>query len=192
MKKNVRYSQIALMFALVLLSGCGSGGPAAGGNGAPVGTRATESAFAKEIDALQQQLVELSIGVDREEARQVAETAVVYSQTLAAQYRVVRPAVWHNILVRMRARERGLCYHWTTDLMRKLQSLGLTSFELFWGVAHRGSELREHNSVVIAASGQPFEAGLVLDPWRNSGELYWAAVSQDRYPWRPLPRQLWY
>jgi hypothetical protein len=75
--------------------------------------------------------------------------------------------------------------------MRRLQALGLRTFELHWGVAHKGSELREHNSVVITALRQPFEEGLVLDPWRNSGDLYWAVVATDSYPWVPLPREEW-
>jgi hypothetical protein len=38
---------------------------------------------------------------------------------------------------------------------------------------------------------QPFNEGLVLDPWRNSGDLYWTKVGQDSYPWLPLPRDEW-
>ena len=185
------YIQIALLLIVATMSGCTY----------DVDSRAQRAAadpiiestvFTAEIAALNDELTRLGTAIDEVEARQVAETAIIYSQTLAARYRIVRPAVWHNILVRMGARERGLCYHWTTDLMRKLQSLGLTSFQLFWGVAHQGSELREHNSVVIAARGQTFDQGLVLDPWRNSGDLYWASVPQDRYPWRELPRKLWF
>ena len=58
-------------------------------------------------------------------------------------------------------------------------------------VSQLRSDLREHNSVVITALSQPFDAGLVLDPWRNSGELFWAAVRQDDYPWEPLPPDQW-
>jgi hypothetical protein len=182
----------AALILLLILSGCAVNDGNGARQAASPGPAIDENAFAEEITTLNEQLMELGTSVDRDEARQVAETAIVYSRTLAARYRVVRPAAWHNILVRMGARERGLCYHWTTDLLRKLQALGLTSFKLYWGVAHRGSELREHNSVVIAARGQAFEAGLVLDPWRHSGDLYWASVSQDRYPWRELPRKLWF
>ena len=185
------HSLTALLFIFAAVAGCtydvdGRTHPA-------VVDPITEStAFTAEIAALNGELIRLDTAVDEGEARQVAETAIIYSQTLAARYRIVRPAVLHNILVRMGARERGLCYHWTTDLMRKLQSLGLTSFQLYWGVAHQGSELREHNSVVIAARGQTFNKGLVLDPWRNSGDLYWASVPKDQYPWRELPRKLWF
>ena len=188
-------NRIALAGFIVLLSllaGCAGtvgGGPVQQDASPPAGLGA---ATAGQIDALDNRLASLGPGVHPIESRQVAQTAVVYSRTLAARYRVVRPAVWHNILVRMGIRERGLCYHWTADLMRELQALELTSLELRWGVAHRGSELREHNTVVVTARGRPFDTGMVLDPWRNSGRLFWAAVEQDRYPWRELPRNLWF
>jgi hypothetical protein len=116
---------------------------------------------------------------------------VTHSLRLAEEYRVVPPARWHNLLIQMGLRDRGLCYHWTEDLMAHLQALHLANYELHWGVAHPGSDLREHNSVVVTALNQPFEKGLVLDPWRNSGELTWVRVEEDAYPWQPLPRAKW-
>lgn len=148
-------------------------------------------AHLKKISALQDDLADLNQQADRRESRQVAETAVSYAGDLAAEYELVRPAVFHNILVRIGLKDRGLCYHWTEDLMKRLQSLELETYQLHWGVAYRGSELREHNSVVITARGQPFENGIVLDPWRDSGDLYWALIKEDTYPWKELPRHEW-
>ncbi|MEJ5357615.1 MAG: hypothetical protein WHT06_02975 [Desulfobacterales bacterium] len=133
----------------------------------------------------------LGPGVDREEAGRAARAAIAASRRLAAAYRVSPPARWHNLLVQLGARERGLCYHWTEDLMQEMQALGLRTLEMHWGVAHRGSDLREHNSVVVTAAGRPFAEGLVLDPWRESGRLVWVRVREDRYPWEPLPREQW-
>jgi hypothetical protein len=138
----------------------------------------------EKIDTLEIGLAALNDRANPAEAREVAETAVTYSNHLAAEYRLVRPAVLHNVLVRMGLKDRGLCYHWTEDLLQRLQQLKLKNYQLHWGVAHRGSELREHNSVVITALGQNFDEGIVLDPWRNSGELYWTRVKSDRYPWK--------
>jgi hypothetical protein len=129
--------------------------------------------------------------IDETEARILAETAVRESAVLAEEYQLVRPAVSHNLLVVFGVKDRGLCYHWTEDLMKRLQTLDLKSVQLHWGVAYRGSELREHNCVVITARGQPFFQGIVLDPWRNSGNLYWARVTKDSYPWKVLPPSDW-
>lgn len=145
----------------------------------------------KKVNALEHDLMALNHHSDRGEARQVAETALQASAFLGEQYRLVRPPLLHNLLVQMGLRERGLCYQWTEDLMSYLRTLQLKSYQLRWGVAYRGSDLREHNTVVITANGQPFEEGLILDPWRYSGRLYWVIVKNDSYPWRELPPEAW-
>ena len=151
----------------------------------------TPEAFCEKVQALQQDLAALDRQADLLEAKQVAETAITYSNQLAKEYRLVRPPVLHNVLIRVGLKDRGLCYHWTEDLLQQLQSLDLRTYQIHWGVAYRGSELREHNSVVITGKGQAFEQGIVLDPWRNSGELYWALIKIDRYPWQELPPSDW-
>ena len=184
--------RIFLLFVL-FLSGCVSGNQVSGegpASGKAENHRATE-AFHKKVEWLQDDLTALSQQSDQLEARQVAETAITYSNQLADEYRLVRPAVLHNLLIRVGLKDRGLCYHWTEDLIKRLQALDLRTYQLHWGVAHRGSELREHNSVVITARGQAFEKGMVLDPWRNSGDLYWTMIKTDRYPWKELPPSEW-
>jgi hypothetical protein len=173
---------LAALLAALLLGGCAAGHSSLLRDEAQIGSKAA---------ALQGSLRKLGENTDPAEARQVAETAVISSLRLAEDYRVAPPARWHNLLIQMGFRDRGLCFHWTEDLMKRLQALNLQTYQLHWGVANKGSELREHNSVVITGLNQPFNEGLVLDPWRNSGDLYWAKVGQDSYPWRPLPRDEW-
>ncbi len=173
---------VVVLFAAMLFSGCAATRPSL-----PMGA----PQVAAKVAALQGDLRGLGKETDAAEARRAAETAVTYSLRLAEEYRVSSPARWHNLLIQMGFRDRGLCYHWTEDLMKRLQALHLITYDLHWGVAYKGSDLREHNSVVITALNQPFEKGLVLDPWRDSGDLYWAAVGRDSYPWMPLPRKEW-
>jgi len=184
--------RVLLLFVL-LLSACASGHQIGRGSSANEKTedhRATE-AYREKVELLRNDLVALNQQADLLEAGQVAQTAISYSDQLAEEYQLVRPAVLHNLLIRVGLKDRGLCYHWTEDLLKQLQSLNLRTYQLHWGVAHRGNELREHNSVVITAKGQAFEKGLVLDPWRNSGDLYWAMIKTDRYPWKELPPSEW-
>ena len=191
MHANLNYRVLLLL--VVFLSACASGHQMGRGSSANEKTkdlRATE-AYREKVELLQDELAALNQQADLLEAGQVAQTAVTYSNQLAEEYHLVRPAVLHNVLIRVGLKDRGLCYHWTEDLLKQLQSLDLRTYQLHWGVAHRGSELREHNSVVITARGQAFEKGLVLDPWRNSGDLYWALIKTDRYPWQELPASEW-
>jgi hypothetical protein len=155
------------------------------------GNPSDDQVYWDKIKQLEQELIGLSATIDKAEAQILAETAVRESAMLAEEYQLVRPAMAHNLLVVFGIKDRGLCYHWTGDLMKRLQALDLKSVQLHWGVAYRGSELREHNCVVITAREQPFFKGIVLDPWRNSGNLYWARVSKDSYPWKVLPPSDW-
>ena len=182
-----------LLLALILLWGCAHvyhSAPVEESRKTPSST-GVQSTDIDKVEALRSALANLNGHADRNEAAKLAETAIQYSNFLAAEYQVVRPAVWHNVLVRMGVKDRGLCYHWTEDLMKRLQRLELKYYRLHWGVAYRGSELREHNSVVVTANGQAFEDGIILDPWRNSGNLYWARVKVDHYPWKVRPPEEW-
>jgi len=192
MQTKFKYSILLLIG--ILLSSCVSGhqnGQTPPEYDAPAAAGREAAVYREKIASLQNDLAKLNGQTNIVEAEQVAQTAIRYSSYLAEEYELVRPAVLHNVLVRMGLKDRGLCYHWTTDLMKQLELLQLKSYQLYWGVAHRGSELREHNSVVVAAKGRRFEEGIVLDPWRNSGELYWAPVKGDRYPWQARPRNEW-
>lgn len=135
-----------------------------------------------EIQSLKASLSALAPIVREEEAQLAAQCAIEYSRQLAEEYRVVRPPLLHNFLVNMRLKKRGLCFQWAEDLLAQLRSLNLTTLDLHWGIARAGTP-REHNSVVITAHGEPFEHGLVLDPWRRSGHLSLAPVVGDKYPW---------
>jgi hypothetical protein len=150
MTSRLRY--IATLCLLIIVSGCAKANVYYPGNGS---FNATTSG-----NQLEQVLVALSETVDKTEAMMVAETAVRESAVLAEEYQLVRPAVAHNLLIALGLKDRGLCYHWTEDLMKRLQALDLKSLRLYWGVAHRGSELREHNCVVVSAKEQGFSGSV--------------------------------
>ena len=182
-----------LLLLVLLLAGCSSTRPTY--HQQPDNSAASHGAvndgYLEKISALRNDLADLNRQASVLEAERVAETAVTYAGDLAEEYNLVRPAILHNVFVRIGLKDRGLCYHWAEDLMQQLQLLDLKTYQLHWGVAYRGSELREHNSVVITARGEPFETGMVLDPWRNSGDLYWALIQTDSYPWKELPPDEW-
>ena len=194
---NLRISETlnyrVLLLIVVFLNACVSSHQMDQGSSANARAQdhRASQAYHEKLESLQDDLAALNQQANILEAQLVAETAITYSDQLAEEYQLVRPAVLHNVLIRVGLKDRGLCYHWTEDLLKQLQSLDLRTYQFHWGVAHRGSELREHNSVVITARGQAFEKGMVLDPWRNSGDLYWALIKSDRYPWKELPPSEW-
>ncbi len=128
-------------------------------------------------------LIGLSPKVEEREAQLLAYEAILYPRELALQYKLVSPPLLHNSLINIGLKERGLCYEWSEDMMAHLKARGYQSFDLRWGVANKGL-MDEHNSVVVVAKGEPFESGVLLDPWRNSGELYFAKLHEDsEYKW---------
>jgi hypothetical protein len=141
--------------------------------------------FSSRVERLQHDVADLSPDAEPAESRLVAQTVLRESYVLASQYRLTRPPIVHNALVNLKLKRRGLCWHWTEDLLARLRALPLPHFEFHWGIAHPGELFREHNSVIVTARGSEFASGLVLDPWRGSGELYWVPVATDSYPWEP-------
>ncbi len=140
------------------------------------------------IDELRDTIAALAITVDPIEAQRVAEVAINYPLSLASSYKLTQPAITHNMLVNMGARPRGLCIHWTEDLLRRLDELNLSTLDLYWGVAYPTKPMRlEHSSPVVVAKGGAFDGGILLDGWRNSGQLYFDQVTNDkRYAWQRL------
>jgi hypothetical protein len=42
----------------------------------------------------------------------------------------------------------------------------------------------EHSTAIISAKGDALHDGIILDPWRKGGVLFWSPVREDtRYDW---------
>ena len=141
----------------------------------------------QRIDELEQAMLDLGDEIDPGEARNAATIAIEYPLQLAMEYEINDSPLVHNFLVNIGAKPRGLCVDWTHDLLVRLQQERFRSLQLHWGVANYDSAFRiEHSTVIISARNQPLQQGLVLDPWRHSGQLFWAKTLQDpEYHWRP-------
>jgi len=137
----------------------------------------------RAINDLQNDIEKLSPLINKVEAKEVASRAILYSQFLANEYDLVSPALYHNSLVQMGLRKRGLCFHFAEDLIKELKNLNLETLDLRW-VVHDKSQYWEHSSIVLSAKGEPIQKGIILDAWRNSGNLYWNNFDKDtRYTW---------
>jgi hypothetical protein len=174
-------SIIALLLAC-LLQGCATPDPAPDSLLNPAAPLEQQ-----RIDELELAMLELGDDIDPVEAHTAATIAIEYPLQLALEYEISDSPLMHNFLVNMGVKQRGLCVDWTYDLLVRLQQERFRSFKLHWGVANYDSAFRiEHSSVIISARDQPLQQGLVLDPWRHSGQLFWAKTLQDpEYRWTP-------
>ena len=137
-----------------------------------------------KVDALEKAVLSLADNIDPQEAKYVAYEGVVHSMVLANQYELVSSPLWQNVLVNYGFRENGLCWQWTRDMGKQLGKKTLKTLDFHHAVAFRGNPWKEHSTLVVTAKGEMVPDGIVLDPWRDSGVLYWNFVPKDtKYPW---------
>ncbi len=144
---------------------------------------AIEAKDIKKIEELRKAIMSLGPNIVPSEANFVAREAVLHPKVLANRYKLASPPLYHNVLVNYGKRPRGLCWQWTHDMGKQINR-PMKSLQFFHGVAFRRNYWREHSTLVVAAKGKGVPDGIVLDPWRFSGDLFWSHVKDDKkYPW---------
>ena len=107
------------------------------------------------------------------------------TQELTKEFELTSPPLFHNFLVNTGLREKGLCYQWSDALYAYLSARDYPSFEFHLFGANIGEYFSEHNALVVVAKDHAAQEGIIIDPWRNSGELYFSKVEDDReYQWK--------
>ncbi|MCP4980237.1 MAG: hypothetical protein GY935_07045 [Gammaproteobacteria bacterium] len=141
----------------------------------------------QRIRDLNHSILALGEDIDASEAQRAARISIEYTRQLAHEYEISSSPVFHNLLVNLGVKPRGLCVHWTSDLLTRLQQEQFHSLDLHWGIANYETTFRlEHSTVIISARGNSLYQGLVLDPWRQGGELFWSNTLEDSsYQWKP-------
>lgn len=139
-----------------------------------------------DIDMLALEIQQLGTEVDPGEAARAAQIAYQYSLQLAEDYNVTDNPIVHNAKVNNGLRDRGICVHWAEDIEARLNQEGFQTLEIHRAIAE-GSDFRiDHSAAVVSKKGDSFDQGIVLDPWRYGGLLFWSpTLEDDRYPWEP-------
>jgi len=128
-------------------------------------------------------IVNSSSSINKNEAKKVTKDVLSQSLFLARKYEVTTPALFHNTLVNMGIKQKGLCYHYARDLRTFLNPKQYRSFKIKTIVANR-AEYFEHTALLLTRDDISFEHSIVLDAWRNTGDLYFSKVVDDtRYVW---------
>ena len=136
---------------------------------------------------LEAAIILLSDSINQNDAKLVSEALIASTSELALSYHMASPPRYHNLLIHMGMKKRGLCCHWAEDLRTSLIAINQDTIQIDWLVANHGSPLTEHNSLVIYAENMGWQQGIVFDPWRKSGRPYWVQVSLDNYSWQQHP-----
>jgi hypothetical protein len=149
------------------------------------GARLDHAPDPERIRALAAEIQGLSPKISPSDAAHCADHAIKYAELLRDTYGLTRPVAVNNVMVNLGLKPRGLCYQLADDLEAELKDQRYQTLRFQRATANWDDLWSEHNCVVVTAPGQPFEEGLVLDPWRNAGTLRWARVKLDHYPWVP-------
>ena len=133
----------------------------------------------KSIYNLRNALIALSPrAVDPCEAELLSMTAHTASRQLAREYGVFGDPAFHNYLINIGVKKRGICADYTRDIGARLRDMRFKTLVLHWGAAW-AKESEENNALIVTARNQPFLDGIVLDGWRRGGRLFWCAVKDD-------------
>ena len=140
-----------------------------------------------EIAALARAIAALSPSVSAEEAARAARVTYEETYRLALAYEITDPPLIHNSKVNAGLRSRGLCWHWAEDLQKRLSAENFATLDLHRAIANGDNRLIiDHSTLIVSAKGADMMDGIVLDPWRGAGVLFWSTVRDDpRYDWEP-------
>ena len=168
------------VLALGLLAACG------------VAPEKRAPASETEIAALASEILAMGPGIDPEEALRAARISYRHTRELAIQYQITDPPLIHNTKVNMGLRPRGLCWHWAEDMEKRLKAENFETLVLYRAIANADNPYRiDHSTAIIAARGEGMYDGIVLDPWRTGGYLFWDQVRDDtKYNWVPREQVL--
>jgi len=125
-----------------------------------------------------------SLHVKKSEVKDLARKAIIHSQKLAVDYDLVKPPLFQNFLVNIGLRKKGLCWQFAYDMLAFVKKQHYQSFDYYIGGANIGNYWSEHNVLVVTCKGCSFDKGVILDPWRDSGKLFFSKINQDKkYKW---------
>jgi hypothetical protein len=165
------------LLSIVILAGCA----------AP-----RDPADRRDISELAASIRALGADIDPEEAERAAQIAYEYTHQLAIEYQITDPPLIHNTKVNMGLRPRGLCWHWAEDMEARLLREQFRTLDMHRAIANADNPFRiDHSTAIVSRRGDTMEDGIVLDPWRKGGVLFWAPLQTDtKYNWVPREKVL--
>lgn len=136
------------------------------------------------IKSLELMLIDLNPKVNVFEAMDLSISSVNYSKKLSIKYKVISSPWIQNSLVNIGLKERGLCHEWTEDLLKYLVKKNYKTLD-FHPIGANIGYMTEHNALSVSFRGGGIENSIVLDAWRNSGNLYFKKLREDKkYEWK--------
>ena len=138
----------------------------------------------KNVNKLNSLIVGLSPTVSKNEAFDFSNSSINYSLKLSKEYQAISSPWVQNTLVNVGLKKRGLCHEWAEDLLKYLVKRNYRTLS-FHAVGANIGYMNEHNALSVSAKGEGIEKSILLDAWRNAGDLYFKKIREDKkYEWK--------
>lgn len=139
-----------------------------------------------QLDQLTVLLQGLDSTMPKSESVQLSKDIFDKTKQLTEEFELTKPALWHNFLVNVGVKEKGLCYHWSDALYLHLNEKKYAHFSFHLVGADVGEYFFEHNAlVVVTKNAKIIDDSIIIDPWRDSGKLYFSKLKDDTlYKWK--------
>ncbi len=135
-----------------------------------------------QLSTLLQHSTSLSVHA---ESLNLSQDIFIQTQRLTKVFERSTSPKYHNFLITVGLKEKGLCYHWSDALYHHFRTQKVyPSFTFHLMVSNKGNYWKEHNTLVIVPKDKPIKEGIIIDPWRDTHQLYFARVKDDKaYQW---------
>jgi len=118
------------------------------------------------------------------ESMRLSREIFTKTEALTKEFELTSPPLWHNFLVNVGVRKKGLCFHWSDALYNHFKKQNYPKFSFHLVGANIGGYFTEHNALVVLSKDGKIEDGILIDPWRDSGNLFFKKVKEDeKYHW---------
>ena len=119
------------------------------------------------------------------EAKTLSKEIIYQVDKLRQKFEPVAEPHFNNFLINAGVKKEGLCYQWSDALYLHFSQQNYRHFDFHLLVADKGKYFSEHNVMVVTAKEGNAMEGIIIDPWRNPGSLYFSKVKEDRvYEWK--------
>ncbi len=138
-----------------------------------------------QVEELAEKLMTLHDGVPAEEARGLSQEIFLESAKLRKKFKPVSEPHFNNFLINIGMQDQGLCYQWSDALYIHFEKSRYPHFDFHLLVSDQGKYFSEHNVLVVVAKGENVMDGIIIDPWREAGSVYFVKVKDDHgYKWK--------
>lgn len=153
--------KIYILFILFLFCGCST----------------KEVLKVQDLNAMLEQIT------TQKQAYELSNDIFYFAKNLKQTYHLTDFSNLNNFLINLGINRSGLCWELAFEMLIYLKPKNY-DIDYYIASANIGSYFHEHTVLVLTCKDCEFEKGVLIDVWRNGGEVYFQKVNQDeKYKW---------